>query len=211
MPRWTAACAAIHENLERIRGALDAREFVLHYQPKVNMRTGAVLGVEALIRWQHPQQGLLPPAAFLPVVEEHPLAVAVGEWVIETALSQMELWQAAGLDMPVSVNVGARQLQQADFVERLRALLAAHPHVKSGDFELEVLETSALADLARVSQVIDACRGIGILCALDRLWHRLCLADLPQTPAGDPDQDRPGASSRDMPSTARMTWPFWTA
>jgi diguanylate cyclase (GGDEF)-like protein/PAS domain S-box-containing protein len=156
-----------HESLERIRCAFAAREFVLYYQPKVNMRTGILLGVEALIRWQHPESGLLPPAAFLPVIEDHPLAVEIGEWVIETALSQMERWQTAGLDIPVSVNVGARQLQQADFVERLCALLAAHPRVRPGDLELEVLETSALADLARVSRVIDACREIGVLCALD--------------------------------------------
>jgi len=156
-----------HESLERIRGALDAGELVLHYQPKVNMRTGAVLGAEALIRWQHPQRGLLPPAEFLPMIEDHPLAVEVGEWVIETALSQMERWQAAGLKIPVSVNVGALQLQQADFVARLRTLLAAHPHVRPGDLEIEVLETSALADLARVSRVIDGCREIGVPCALD--------------------------------------------
>ena len=156
-----------HESLERIRGAFGAREFVLYYQPKVNMRTGTFNGAEALIRWQHPARGLLAPAAFLPVIEDHPLAVAIGEWVIESALSQMERWQAVGLEIPVSVNVGARQLQQADFVARLRAQLAAHPRIKPGNLLLEVLETSALADLARVSQVIEACRGIGVMCALD--------------------------------------------
>ena len=156
-----------HESLERIRGALAAREFVLHYQPKVNMRTGAVLGVEALIRWQHPDSGLLPPAAFLPAIEDHRLAVDIGEWVIETALGQMRQWQTAGLDLPISVNVSARQLQQEGFVERLRAVLVAHPNLRPGNLCLEVLETSALGDLARVSQVIDACRGIGVLCALD--------------------------------------------
>ena len=133
-------------------------EFVLYYQPKVNMRTGTIIGAEALIRWQHPERGLLPPWLFLPVIEDHPLAVELGEWVIDTALTQMELWHAAGLDIPVSVNVGARQLQQADFVERLRAVLAAHPKLRPGDLELEVLETSALEDLARVSQIIEACR-----------------------------------------------------
>ena len=116
-----------HESLERIRLALAQHEFVLYYQPKVNMRTGEVIGAEALIRWQHPEKGLLSPAVFLPVIEDHPLAVDVGEWVIDTALAQIERWRAAGLDMPVSVNVGARQLQQPDFVERLRGLLAAPP------------------------------------------------------------------------------------
>jgi diguanylate cyclase (GGDEF)-like protein len=156
-----------HESLEHIRRALGANQFVLYYQPKVNMRTGAVIGAEALIRWQHPEQGLLPPAAFLPVIEEHPLAIDIGEWVIDTALSQLEAWHAVGLDIPVSVNICARQLQEAHFVERLRGLLAAHPQVKPNCLELEVLETSALEDLAQVSRVITACREIGVMFALD--------------------------------------------
>ncbi|MDP1619805.1 MAG: diguanylate cyclase, partial [bacterium] len=152
-----------HESLERIRCALAEREFVLYYQPKVNMRTGTVIGVEALIRWQHPERGLLPPGAFLPVIEDHPLAVELGEWVITSALTQMALWQSAGLDIPVSVNIGARQLQQADFVERLRTLLATHPQVKPSNLKLEILETSALEDLSLVSQVIEACREMDVL------------------------------------------------
>ncbi|HEY5292271.1 MAG TPA: EAL domain-containing protein, partial [Burkholderiales bacterium] len=156
-----------HESVERIRRALAEREFVLHYQPKVNMRTGKVIGAEALIRWQHPEKGLLPPAVFLPVIEDHGLAVEIGEWVIDAALAQMALWQTAGLDMPVSVNVGARQLQQAGFPQRLREILAAHPNVRPGDLELEVLETSALEDVAGVSQIIQACREVGVMFALD--------------------------------------------
>jgi len=156
-----------HESLERIRLAFERGEFVLYYQPKVNMRTGAVVGAEALIRWQHPEQGLLAPAQFLPVIEDHPLAVEVGEWVIATALSQIERWQALGLTMPVSVNVGARQLQQIDFVASLRELLAAHPKVDPALLEIEVLETSALEDLAGVSQVIEECHQIGVQFAMD--------------------------------------------
>lgn len=156
-----------HESLEHIRRALNEREFVLHYQPKVNMRTGIVIGAEALIRWQHPEKGLLSPAVFLPVIEDHPLAIAIGEWVIDSALTQMELWQAAGLNIPISVNVGAHQLQQADFVERLRGLLTAHPAIRPGNLEMEVLETSALEDLARVSEIIESCREIGVLFSLD--------------------------------------------
>jgi EAL domain-containing protein (putative c-di-GMP-specific phosphodiesterase class I) len=131
------------------------------------MRTGTVIGAEALIRWQHPERGLLAPAMFLPTIENHPLAIEVGEWVIDTALTQMARWQDAGLNIPVSVNVGARQLQQAEFAERLRALLEAHPGIRPGDLELEVLETSALEDLAGVSQVIKYCCDIGVRCALD--------------------------------------------
>ncbi len=156
-----------HESIENIRRALEASEFVLHYQPQVNMRTGAFVGVEALIRWQHPERGLMPPGAFLPVVEDHPLSVELGEWVLDTALGQLELWHAQGLAITVSVNVGARQLQQPDFIERLRELLAAHPTVQPGDLKLEVLETSALNDIDHVSQVIAACERIGISFALD--------------------------------------------
>jgi diguanylate cyclase (GGDEF)-like protein/PAS domain S-box-containing protein len=156
-----------HESIEHISRALVEREFTLYYQPKVNLRSGAVIGAEALIRWQHPQKGLLAPAAFLPVIEDHPLAIEIGEWVIESALSQMETWRAAGLELPVSVNVGAHQLQQPDFVQRLHALLLAHPAFRPGDLEIEVLETSALEDIARVSMVIGACRELGVAFALD--------------------------------------------
>ena len=155
------------ESLERIRRALVAREFVLYYQPTVNLRTGAVIGVEALIRWQHPQRGLLLPQEFLPAIEDELLAVELGEWVIETALTQMDSWRASGLDLPVSVNVGARQLRQADFVARLRALLAAHPGVKPSSLALEILETSATQDLTQVARVVADCRTLGVSCALD--------------------------------------------
>ena len=156
-----------HESLERIRRALTEQELVLYYQPKVNMRSGQVIGAEALIRWQHPEKGLLPPAQFLPVIENHPLAIDIGEWVIANALNQVALWRKVGLNLPVSVNVGAHQLQQANFVERLRALLAAQPELRPGDLELEVLETSALEDLAHVSLIIEFCREFGMKFALD--------------------------------------------
>ncbi|EGV19642.1 diguanylate cyclase/phosphodiesterase with PAS/PAC and Chase sensor(s) [Thiocapsa marina 5811] len=156
-----------HANLERLSQALAEHEFVLHYQPKVNMRTGAVIGVEALIRWQHPERGLLAPALFLPAIENHPLAVEVGEWVIETALTQMDDWLTGGLELPISVNIGARQLRQADFAACLNARLLAHPDRAPNGLELELLETSAQDDLVSVSKVIDACREIGVHCAMD--------------------------------------------
>ena len=156
-----------HEDLEHIRQAIDAHELVLYYQPKVDMRTGQVIGAEALIRWQHPSRGLLAPAVFLPVIEDHPMAVEVGEWVIDTALTQMEAWQALGLTLSVSVNVGSRQLQQVNFVERLGAILARHPHVQPGHLELEILETSALEDVSSTSMTLRACHMLGVTFALD--------------------------------------------
>jgi diguanylate cyclase (GGDEF)-like protein len=157
----------LHESLEHIRLALARGEFVLHYQPKVNMRSGQVIGAEALIRWQHPERGLLAPGTFLPLIEDHPLAVEVGEWVIAAALAQIEVWRACGLELSVSVNISARQLQQGDFVPRLQALLSQHPKVQPSSLELEVLETSALADMAQVSQVIEECDQMGVRFALD--------------------------------------------
>ena len=156
-----------HESVEGIRHALEQGEFVLYYQPKVNLRTGTVMGVEALIRWQHPVKGLLAPAQFLPVIEEHALAIRMGEWVIDAALVQLTNWQALGLTLPISVNVGARQLQQEHFVQRLCDLLAMHPLVAPSMLELEVLETSALADMERTSRVMKACAKLGVNFALD--------------------------------------------
>lgn len=156
-----------HEELERFKRALDEREFVLFYQPKVNMRTGEVVGVEALIRWQHPELGLLSPAAFLPLIADHPLAVELGQWVLDTAMTQIEAWKAVGLRLQVSVNIDSIHLEQSDFVERLRELKEAHPGLADDDLELEVLETNALDDTVRASQVIRASRDMGIGFALD--------------------------------------------
>lgn len=166
-PRHDLMARSRHENIEHLRRALAAHEFVLHYQPKVNMRTGQVIGAEALLRWHHPERGLMPPGLFLPVIEDHPLTVEVGEWVIETALQQIETWQASGFDLPVSVNVSAYELQQPDFVTRLCARLAAHPRVKPSHLELEVLETSALQNVALSSQVLAACREAGVQISVD--------------------------------------------
>jgi diguanylate cyclase (GGDEF)-like protein len=156
-----------HENIEQVRRALAGHEFVLYYQPKVNMRTGQVIGAEALLRWQHPERGLMLPGLFLPVIEDHPLAVEVGDWVIESALAQMEAWQESGFEIPVSVNVSAFELQQPDFVSRLHARLAAHPRVKPSHLELEVLETSALQNVVLSSQVLAACREAGVQISVD--------------------------------------------
>ncbi|WP_153108759.1 bifunctional diguanylate cyclase/phosphodiesterase [Propionivibrio limicola] len=155
------------ELVDGIRGALARDEFVLYYQPKVDMRTGTVIGAEALIRWQHPERGLLPPSAFLPMIEKHAVSVEIGEWVIDAALSQLGVWRDLGLDIPVSVNIGARQLLGGTFRDRLLALLAAHPEVPHDRLELEILETSALEDLTQVSELMYACLDLGVSFALD--------------------------------------------
>ncbi|HOY22165.1 MAG TPA: EAL domain-containing protein [Cellvibrio sp.] len=155
------------ESIEQIRQGLDKNEFVLYYQPKVNMRTGEVIGAEALIRWQHPERGLLPPSAFLPIIEEHAISIEMGDWVINQALSQMSHWRSSGLDVCVSVNVGALQLQQGCFVMRLSQQLAAHADVPPGNLELEVLETSALEDITDIAELMHQCHQLGVHFAVD--------------------------------------------
>lgn len=157
------------ESLDAIRIALDHNQFVLYYQPKVNMKLGTVIGVEALIRWQHPTRGLLSPIDFLPVIENNPMSIELGEWVIETALSQISQWQKMGLVLPIStsVNIAAVQLQQPNFTQRLSTLLAAHSDVKPSYLELEVLETSALEDVQNVSTIMNACIALGVKFSLD--------------------------------------------
>ncbi|HEU5351315.1 MAG TPA: EAL domain-containing protein [Terracidiphilus sp.] len=166
-PREDRSVRGHHEDIGRIRRALDDEEFELYYQPKVNMNTGAVVGAEALLRWRHPQAGVLPPAQFLPVVEGHPLAVEIGEWVIETALAQMESWREEGLEIPVSVNLDAQHLQSSDFVNRLAKILKRFPKTPASSLELEVLETSALGDVVLVSELMRSCARMGVSFALD--------------------------------------------
>jgi diguanylate cyclase (GGDEF)-like protein/PAS domain S-box-containing protein len=156
-----------HEWLDRIREGLHAGEFCLQYQPKVDMHAGVVVGVEALIRWQHPEKGRLRPADFLPMLENHALAAELDDWVVGEALAQHVRWLDAGLCLPVSVNAGALYLQRPDFVERLQQHLLAHPRFRAQHLQLEILETSALQDMAQASRVIEACKSLGVLFALD--------------------------------------------
>lgn len=156
-----------HEGLDSIENALANGQFLLYFQPKVNMRTGEVLGAEALIRWQHPARGLLSPASFLPLIENHPLGIAVGKWTIEAALTQIEIWRKAGLNVPISVNIDAEHLLQPDFIMHLRGMLSRHPGAQPQDLELEILETSAVEDFVQVSQSMALCERMGLRFALD--------------------------------------------
>ncbi|MEC5160925.1 diguanylate cyclase (GGDEF)-like protein [Janthinobacterium sp. CG_S6] len=156
-----------HNQRTEIRQALLAGEFRLYHQPKVNMRAGTVVGMEALLRWQHPRRGVLAPVQFLPMVEHTDLIIDIGEWVLRQALWQMQRWTAAGRHWVVSVNIAARHFQQPDFVSRLNAILAEFPGVRASMLELEILESSALDDIEHVRRVMTACQALGITFALD--------------------------------------------
>jgi diguanylate cyclase (GGDEF)-like protein/PAS domain S-box-containing protein len=162
-----SATKILQQSIGDVRSAMGRREFVLHYQPKVNMHTGKVIGVEALIRWQHPVRGLVPPLDFLPAIEGHFISLELGEWVIDTALTQISQWQSMDVPLPVSVNISAYQLQQVDFVTRLTSVLAAHPEVNPHYLELEILETSELSDISQVVDTMNTCHELGVRFALD--------------------------------------------
>jgi diguanylate cyclase (GGDEF)-like protein/PAS domain S-box-containing protein len=155
------------KNLESALEAFEKQEYVVYYQPKVNMHTGEVTGLEALIRWRHPRMGILTPSSFLSYIENSELEIKLGEWVIITVLQQLSDWLALGSFPPVSINIGSMHLQQKDFVERLSSMLEMFPDVGPGSIELEVLESNALDDLRHVSRVIEACAKLGVNFALD--------------------------------------------
>lgn len=153
--------------IQDVRLALERQELVLYYQPKVNLESGEVIGFEALIRWQHPERGLLTPDLFIPRIDNHEISVDIGDWVITTALEQIRRWQALGLDIAVSVNVSPRQLQAEDFVAKISGWLSGYPSITPNLLELEILESSAMSDINEVSKVMYDCLQIGVCSALD--------------------------------------------
>lgn len=153
--------------LTRIGKALPLGELVLYYQPKVDFFSGSVVGAEALIRWQHPEHGLLPPSEFLPLTEGSELEIPISEWVIRTALTQMLEWSREGLDLSVSVNLPARHLQSDQFAGFIAGTLTEFPPEFHSKLQLEVLETAALGDLQSISMKMETCAALGVSFALD--------------------------------------------
>ncbi|MCI5067198.1 EAL domain-containing protein [Acidovorax sp.] len=156
-----------HTRQTRVARALHAGELVLHYQPKVNLRTGEILGLEALLRWQHPEQGLLGPQHVLPVIEDAELEAELGEWVLRQALAQMRQWTGAGMLWEVSVNISAQHFHRPNFVERLKDILHTCPEVAASRLELEILESAALQDMQYMRHMMQGCQALGVRFALD--------------------------------------------
>lgn len=155
------------EEIERIRLAFYNEEFVLFYQPKIDLRSKQLIGMEALIRWNHPEQGILPPVVFLPIIEHDLLSIELGEWVIHTALEQLESWRSTSLEVPISVNISPMQLQSSDFVSRLKHILKKFPSRNLNNLEFEILESSALEDIDLAKEVINQCKQLGITFSID--------------------------------------------
>lgn len=155
------------EAQERIRQGLDHGEFRLHYQPIVNMQRGKVLSYEGLIRWQHPEKGLLLPDAFLPVIEGSELDVALGRWVFAEGIRQLGVWRAMGLPQTLSLNVATGHLLSPGFVDELAALLAACPSLAPLSIGIDVSETVAVEHLEKVIEIFKRCQEVGVAVALD--------------------------------------------
>ena len=136
-------------------------EFVLHYQPKINLETGAITGVEALIRWPHPERGLVPPAQFVPIAEDCGLIVPIGQWVLREACRQARAWQKAGLPpVPVAVNISAMEFRHKDFVESVRAILA-ETRLEPRYLELELTESVLMQDAESTAAVLQELKAHG--------------------------------------------------
>ena len=150
-----------------LQRALDRREFVLHYQPATNLETGAITGAEALVRWQHPQRGMLAPAQFVPIAEDCGLIVPIGQWVLREACRQARAWQQAGLrPVPVAVNISALELHHKDFVAGVRASLA-DARLDPRYLELDVTESVLMQDVESTATVLRALKSMGVLLAID--------------------------------------------
>ena len=152
---------------KRIEKALAAGQFTLYYQPQVDVRLGKVIGVEALIRWNHPVLGLLAPSEFIPLIERDDLVITVGEWVIQQVLKRLVEWRSIGIDLTIAINISARQLHQANFIDRLSALFADYGSDVINRLEFEVVETAVLEDVNAIADAIRKCREMGVRIAID--------------------------------------------
>ncbi|ORU94585.1 MAG: hypothetical protein A6F70_09315 [Cycloclasticus sp. symbiont of Bathymodiolus heckerae] len=153
--------------LTQVSKAITSNEFVLYYQPKINMRTGKMFGAEALIRWEHPTEGLLPPLSFLPKIEHTAAIIDIGHWVLDQALIQIEKWVKEDKSWVVSINIDAYHFTQAGFIDELKRALALHPAAPPELLEIEILETVAFDDLKRVATLIHDCQTLGVSFSLD--------------------------------------------
>jgi diguanylate cyclase (GGDEF)-like protein len=152
---------------ESLRGALERQEFMLQYQPKIMLKTGAITGAEALLRWLHPERGLIPSLRFVPVAEDSGLILPIGRWVLREACQQARAWQDAGLPpLPVAVNISAVEFRDQNFLESVRAILketCLEPHC----LELELTESVLMQHAEATASVLQALKGMGVQLAVD--------------------------------------------
>jgi diguanylate cyclase (GGDEF)-like protein/PAS domain S-box-containing protein len=152
---------------DQIKNALSHDQFLFYYQPKIDLHTGKIFGVEALIRWQHPEKGFITPGLFLPAIEGHPISLEVGKWVIQNAVKQIHQWNELGLHLEMSVNIGGPQMHDPHFYDFIANTFKTFPGVKPSQIQFEVVETSAIANIELISTLMKKFNEIGISFALD--------------------------------------------
>lgn len=155
------------EQLLAVENALQSEELCLFFQPRIDLRSGRVVGAEALVRWQHPKRGLLPPSEILPPIQGTPLEIALDEWVLQHALDQHMRLRERGLQLPVSVNISPQSIQRASFTGFLDRLLSRYPPDVAEQLEIEILETAAIGNTEKVAETMDACAELGVRFSLD--------------------------------------------
>jgi diguanylate cyclase (GGDEF)-like protein/PAS domain S-box-containing protein len=158
-PEMLTLTADLHRALER-------DELKLHYQPIVELSTGRCTRVEALVRWSHPERGLIPPGEFIPLAEETGVIEAIGEWVVDEACRQLAEWQRNGLRLSVSVNLSLREMRRPDLVERIAAVVRREG-LPTGSLMVEITETAAMLELPRMREVMRGLRDCGVPMAID--------------------------------------------
>jgi len=187
------ARASIHhfELLQSIKKGFESGEFELYYQPKVSMREGRVVGVEALLRWRHPQRGLLSPAEFLEVLDASELAISAGCWVLREVVRQADTWRRQGICLDVSINVSSKHFEFPDFLCDLKAALAEAPDLPRNTLEIEIGESDALRNSDYTERVISECAALGVSCAIDDYGKQsFANSDMPRLPAHTLKLDR---------------------
>ncbi|HEX7953900.1 MAG TPA: GGDEF domain-containing protein, partial [Burkholderiales bacterium] len=166
-PEMTARVAETLALETKLRNALDQQQFVLHYQPKFNVATGKMAGVEALIRWNDPESGLVPPLKFIPILEETGMIFEVGRWALRQALEDQQAWRNAELpDLRVAVNVSAQQLRDPHFVEDVQTALSCQEG-RAPSLELEITESLLMDDIERNIERLKTIRKLGVTMAID--------------------------------------------
>ena len=172
--------AKAHEKLlrhEELRDAVARQQFVLHYQPQLNLETGRIFAAESLVRWHHPERGIVSPDAFIPLAEETGLIVAIGDWVLNEACRQNKAWQDAGLPpIVISVNVSARQFRERDWVSQVSRQPCATAVLDACYLELELTESLIMQDVPAAIATMHELEALGVHLAIDDFGTGLLLA-----------------------------------
>ena len=202
-PNMEAGAAERLSLLNDLRRAVELKQLTLHYQPKIDGRRGQIRGVEALLRWHHPERGMVSPAVFIPIAERFGLIHGIGSWVIDEACRQMQAWADVGMRMRVAVNVSAQQLRKGDLVARIEQALDRH-QVGASQLLCEITESVVMEDVSTTQRVFEGLGRIGVYLSIDDFGTGYSsLSYLRQLPAKQLKVDRSFVNDLESSSDAR--------